>query len=126
VNENKELSKNEESTKQFLILPLLSGLGYDVYNPKEVTPESTADFHKNKEKVDYAIYINGAAKIFVEAKSINIKIYKNAPQLSRSFSIFTRPFLENGWDASRVFYLFQFVGIWGASYCIADLWRGLV
>lgn len=88
VNENKELIKNEESTKQFLILPLLNGLGYDVYNPKEVTPEFTADFHKNKEKVDYAIYINGTPKIFVEAKSITTKINKNAPQLSRYFSTF--------------------------------------
>jgi predicted type IV restriction endonuclease len=88
VNENKELIKNEESTKQFLILPLLSGLGYDVYNPKEVTPEFTADFYKNKEKVDYAIYINGTPKIFVEAKSITTKINKNAPQLSRYFSTF--------------------------------------
>jgi predicted type IV restriction endonuclease len=88
VNENKELIKNEESTKQFLILPLLSGLGYEVYNPKEVTPEFTADFHKNKEKVDYAIYINGTPKIFIEAKSITTKINKNAPQLSRYFSTF--------------------------------------
>lgn len=88
VNENKELIKNEESTKQFLILPLLRGLGYDVYNPQEVTPEFTADFHKKNEKVDYAVYINGIPKIFVEAKALNTKINKNAPQLSRYFSTF--------------------------------------
>ena len=88
INDNRELIKNEESTKQFLILPLLRGLGYDVYNPKEVTPEFTADFHKNKEKVDYAVYINGAPKIFIEAKSLGNKINKSAPQLSRYFSTF--------------------------------------
>ena len=88
INDDRELIKNEESTKQFLILPLLRGLGYDTYSPKEVTPEFTADFHKKNEKVDYAISINGDPKIFVEAKSMNSKIVKNAPQLSRYFSTF--------------------------------------
>lgn len=88
VDDNKDLIKNEESTKQFLILPLLRGLGYDIHNPQEVTPEFTADFYKNKEKVDYAIYINRTPKIFLEAKSINTKINKSAPQLSRYFSTF--------------------------------------
>jgi len=88
VNDNKDLIKNEESTKQFLILPLLKGLGYDTYSPQEVTPEFTADFHKKNEKVDYAISINGEPKIFLEAKSMNNKINKSAPQLSRYFSTF--------------------------------------
>lgn len=88
VNDHQELIKNEESTKQFLILPLLRGLGYDTYSPQEVNPEFTADFHKKNEKVDYAISINGEPKIFVEAKSINSAITKSAPQLSRYFSTF--------------------------------------
>ncbi|KAB7667593.1 type I restriction endonuclease [Bacillus sp. B1-b2] len=88
ILENRDLIKNEESTKQFLILPLLRGLGYDTYSPQEVTPEFTADFHKKNEKVDYAISINGEPKIFVEAKPINSKINKSAPQLSRYFSTF--------------------------------------
>ncbi|MFD0825810.1 type I restriction endonuclease [Neobacillus sp. M.A.Huq-85] len=88
VHDNKDLIKNEESTKQFLILPLLRGLGYDTYSPQEVTPEFTADFHKKNEKVDYAISINREPKIFLEAKSINTKINKSAPQLSRYFSTF--------------------------------------
>lgn len=88
VDDNKELINNEESTKQFLILPFLRGLGYDTYSPQEVTPEFTADFYKKKEKVDYAISINGEPKIFVEAKSMNTMINKNAPQLSRYFSTF--------------------------------------
>lgn len=88
VHENRELINNEESTKQFLILPMLRGLGYDTYSPQEVTPEFTADFHKKNEKVDYAISINGEPKFFLEAKSMNTKITKNAPQLSRYFSTF--------------------------------------
>lgn len=50
ATDNKDLIKNEESTKQFLILPLLRGLGYDTYSPQEVTPEFTADFHKKMRK----------------------------------------------------------------------------
>lgn len=88
VNDNMELINNEESTKQFLILPFIRELGYDTYSPQEVTPEFTADFHKKNEKVDYAISINGEPKIFVEAKAMNSKINKSAPQLSRYFSTF--------------------------------------
>jgi hypothetical protein len=88
VNDNQNLIKNEESTKQFTILPFLRGLGYDIYSPQEVTPEFTADFHKKNEKVDYAISINGVPRIFIEAKSIINKITKSAPQLSRYFSTF--------------------------------------
>lgn len=88
ILENSDLIKNEESTKQFLILPFLSGLGFDTYSPKEVTPEFTADFHKKNEKVDYAITLNNEPRIFVEAKSMHTEIVKNAPQLSRYFSTF--------------------------------------
>lgn len=88
ISQNKDLIKNEESTKQFLILPFLSGLGYDTYSPQEVTPEFTADFHKKNEKVDYAISLNEQPRIFLEAKSMDTKIVKNAPQLSRYFSTF--------------------------------------
>lgn len=88
IVENSDLIKNEESTKQFLILPFLNGLGFDTYSPKEVTPEFTADFHKKNEKVDYAISLNDQPRIFVEAKSMHSKITKSAPQLSRYFSTF--------------------------------------
>lgn len=88
INNSKGLITNEESTKQFLILPFLRGLGYDIYSPQEVTPEFTADFHKKKEKVDYAISLNGTPSIFVEAKSMDNIITKSAPQLSRYFSTF--------------------------------------
>lgn len=87
--ENTDLINNEESTKQFLILPFFKGLGYDIYSPKEVTPEFTADFHKKNEKVDYAISLNGEPRIFIEAKPVHSKIVKSAPQLSRYFSTFT-------------------------------------
>lgn len=88
IENSKDSIKNEESTKQFLILPFINGLGYDIYNPIEVTPEFTADFHKKNEKVDYAIFVNGEPKIFIEAKSISNNLTKSSPQLSRYFSTF--------------------------------------
>lgn len=88
IQDNRDLIQNEESTKQFLILPLIRGLGYDTYSPQEVTPEFTADFHKKNEKVDYAISIKGETKIFIEAKTMTNTLEKNTPQLSRYFSTF--------------------------------------
>ena len=34
----------EEATKNALIMPFINTLGYDVFNPREVVPEFTADF----------------------------------------------------------------------------------
>ena len=51
-----ELLQTEEATKNALIMPMIQALGYDVFNPLEVTPELVADIGTKKgEKVDYAI-----------------------------------------------------------------------
>lgn len=48
--------QTEEATKNAFVLPFISALGYDVFNPTEVIPEFTADTGTKKgEKVDYAI-----------------------------------------------------------------------
>ncbi|MEP9378861.1 hypothetical protein ABLE91_19245 [Aquabacter sp. CN5-332] len=48
---------NEESTKMFLVLPLIGFLGYDHLDPNEVFPEHHCDFsEKYKNKVDFAIF----------------------------------------------------------------------
>ncbi len=61
--------KTEEATKTALIMPFISALGYDVFDPSEVEPEYTADVGTKKgEKVDYAIKKDGAVSILVEAK----------------------------------------------------------
>ena len=49
--------RGEESTKQSLVVPFLSVLGYDVHDPTEFVPEYIADFAKRRpggpsEKVD--------------------------------------------------------------------------
>jgi predicted type IV restriction endonuclease len=92
----------EEATKNALIMPFISSLGYDVFNPLEVIPEFTADIGTKKgEKVDYAIKKNDAIIILVECKWSGADLHKdNADQLSRYFSVTEARFaiLTNGID----------------------------
>ena len=78
----------EEATKNAFIMPFLSVLGYDVFNPHEVIPEFTADVGTKKgEKVDYAILKDGEPIILVEAKRLNVKLQKaQHNQLYRYFA----------------------------------------
>jgi hypothetical protein len=81
--------KTEEATKMALIVPFLSALGWDVYNPVEVVPEFTADVGTKKgEKVDYAINKDGKPVILLEAKKVGVNLdVEPASQLYRYFSV---------------------------------------
>jgi len=77
----------EEATKNAFIMPFIRELGYDVFNPLEVTPELVADIGmKQGEKIDYAIMQNGLPIILIECKHhaapLNVN---NASQLFRYF-----------------------------------------
>ncbi|MDZ8235766.1 MAG: type I restriction endonuclease [Nostoc sp. ChiQUE01a] len=80
----------EEATKMALIVPFLSAIGYDIYDPSEVKPEYVADFAIKKagqfEKVDYALAINGTIVMLVEAKARGQKAEAHDGQLSRYFN----------------------------------------
>ena len=79
--------KNEEGTKQFLILPFLSVLGYDDRNPNEVCPEHGADFSdKYKNRVDYAILKNGTPIIAIECKCCGAPLKEERGQLRAYFN----------------------------------------
>ena len=85
--------RGEEAAKQALVLPIIAALGYDIWNPDEVRPEYGADFVLSKrngqqEKVDYAIVINDAPRIFIEAKSLDVSLDDPAAtgQLARYFN----------------------------------------
>ena len=43
VRKRIEHIQGEEATKQSLILPFFSSLGYDIYDPTEVKPEYVSD-----------------------------------------------------------------------------------
>ena len=94
------LVTTEEGTKNALIMPFIQALGYDVFNPLEVTPELTADVGtKRGEKVDYAIMKDGKPIILFECKGFNAELgSKHVSQLYRYFSVTEARFgvLTNG------------------------------
>jgi hypothetical protein len=82
--------RGEEATKQALILPMLDALGYDIWNPSEVCPEYDADFAVKKlgqkEKVDFAVLLNGSPRIYVEVKAVDSPLDGHQGQLARYFN----------------------------------------
>lgn len=90
----------EEATKNAFIMPFIKELGYDVFNPFEVTPELVADVGiKQGEKIDYAILKDNEPIILIECKhhggSLNVH---NESQLFRYFHTTSAKFaiLTNG------------------------------
>lgn len=79
----------EEGTKNALIMPFIQILGYNVFDPKEVNPEFSADVGTKKgEKVDYAILKDGIPALLFECKACNVDLSKeHASQLYRYFSV---------------------------------------
>ena len=110
IDKVKEISKRvklqqsfietEEATKNAFIMPFISALGYDVFNPLEVVPEFTADTGTKKgEKVDYAIKKDDKTIILIECKWSGSDLQANhASQLYRYFSVTEARFavLTNG------------------------------
>lgn len=92
--------QTEEATKNAFVMPFISSLGYDVFNPLEVIPEFTADTGSKKgEKVDYAIKKNNDIIILIECKWCGSDLHINhASQLYRYFSVTEARFsiLTNG------------------------------
>ncbi|MEJ2098907.1 MAG: hypothetical protein P8X68_02885 [Desulfobacterales bacterium] len=71
LKSNKKLSAfDEASTKQAVVLRLLSFLGWDIFNVDEVYP----DYSVNSFSVSYALRVKNTCKIFIEVKRINEKL----------------------------------------------------
>jgi len=88
IDKLKEHLTTEEATKTALVLPFLQILGYDVFNPREVTPEFTADHGiKKGEKVDYAVFIDGTPICIIECKQYGADLSRAGNQLYRYFSV---------------------------------------
>ena len=80
--------QTEEATKNALIMPFITSLGYDVFNPQEVVPEFTADVGtKRGEKVDYAVIRNGEVIFLIECKKAGIDLSQT--EMSQLFRYFT-------------------------------------
>ncbi len=99
INDLKNNVLTEEATKHSFIMPFISALGYDIFDPNIVVPEFVADISKKKnEKVDYAIMNNGEPLILIEAKSHTENLNDHATQLERYFTVTETRFaiLTNG------------------------------
>ncbi|WP_447860619.1 type I restriction endonuclease [Enterobacter vonholyi] len=80
----------EEATKTAFVMPFIHNvLGYDVFDPSEVTPEFVCDVGTKKgEKIDYAIMKNNDVQILIECKKIGEPLNINhASQLFRYFHV---------------------------------------
>lgn len=100
ITTTKDLIQTEEATKNALVMPFIQSLGYNVFDPLEVTPELVADIGTKKgEKVDYAILKDGKPIILFECKKSGSDLNINhASQLFRYFHVTEARFgvLTNG------------------------------
>lgn len=96
----KDMIQTEEATKNAMVMPFIQILGYNVFDPLEVTPELVADVGTKKgEKVDYAILREGKPIILFECKKSGAELSINhAGQLFRYFHVTAARFgvLTNG------------------------------
>ncbi|MEA3170515.1 MAG: putative type restriction endonuclease [Pseudomonas sp.] len=82
--------QTEEATKNAFVMPFINTvLGYDVFDPQEVTPEFVCDVGTKKgEKIDYAVMKKGEVQILIECKKIGESLSINhASQLFRYFHV---------------------------------------
>lgn len=100
IANTKNMIQTEEATKNAMIMPFIQALGYNVFDPLEVTPELVADVGTKKgEKVDYAILRDGKPIILFECKKAGADLHINhASQLFRYFHVTDARFgvLTNG------------------------------
>lgn len=97
---SKDMIQTEEATKNAMIMPFIQILGYNVFDPMEVTPELIADIGTKKgEKVDYAVLREGKPIMLFECKKSGADLHINhASQLFRYFHVTAARFgvLTNG------------------------------
>lgn len=100
INGTKAMVQTEEATKNAMVMPFIQILGYNVFDPLEVTPELVADVGTKKgEKVDYAILRDGKPIMLFECKKCGGDLNVNhAGQLFRYFHVTEARFgvLTNG------------------------------
>ena len=71
LKSNKKVSAfDEASTKQAVVLRLLSFLGWDIFNVEEVYP----DFSTNSSTISYALRVKNSSKIYIEVKRVHEKL----------------------------------------------------
>ncbi len=85
INCIKDKVRNEEATKQSMVLPFLKILGYDIFNPEEVEPEVACDIYGKGDRVDYVICRDGKQEILIECKDWRLNLDLYVSQLGKYF-----------------------------------------
>lgn len=67
----------EEATRQGIILPILSKLGWNIFNVREVVPE----YSVGNGRIDYCLKIGEKNMVFIEVKKINEELDKHEKQI---------------------------------------------
>ncbi len=100
IENSRSVIQTEEATKNSMIMPMIQLLGYNVFDPFEVTPEFISDVGTKKgEKVDYAVMKDGKPIMLFECKKSGEDLsIKHAGQLFRYFHVTSSRFgiLTNG------------------------------
>lgn len=79
---------NEESTKLYLVLPMLGLLGYDFTNPYEVYPEHAASLGAGDvARIDLAVLRDGQPVIAVECRQTGADLVDSRVDLARYFNV---------------------------------------
>ena len=100
ITNTKDIIQTEEATKTAMVMPMIQMLGYNVFDPLEVTPELVCDIGTKKgEKIDYAVLRDGKPIMLFECKKAGDELKLNhAGQLFRYFHVTAARFgvLTNG------------------------------
>ena len=75
INHSRECTNHESNTIQYLVEPMLRGLGWDFDDPEQVRreyrPKVDQRYGKRGKAVDIALLENGDPKVFVEVKRLD-------------------------------------------------------
>lgn len=98
ISKQKDMIATEEATKNAFIMPMITALGYDVFNPFEVVPEMDCDLTKRGDKIDYAIMKDEKPILLIECKHCKQNLDLHNTQLAKYFAASNARFgvLTNG------------------------------
>ena len=71
ITENPQsVRDSERATEMFCVIPIVSGLGWDVESPQDIVPQQRIPQGRRRAdlRVDFAMQINGVPVVFVEVK----------------------------------------------------------
>ena len=93
IGRQKDNILTEEATKTSFIMPMISTLGYDVFNSFEVVPEMDCDLTKRGDKIDYAIMKDNTPILLMECKHCKQNLDLHNADLEKKNIMDEKPFL---------------------------------